>query len=743
MRHVFIVLSVFLTNALFAQVDFDNYTTLLSSGAIPEDFTRRTYEKVEEDISKSIRDMSEAQRKEFYTNTNYTVDGIMHSGSVIYGDPISEYVEAVAKKLLVKDKSLFRKLRFYTLKSNATNAFATDQGIVFVTTGLLSQITSEAQLAFVLAHEIAHYQQEHVLQSYSYQRENLSASIEQMSAYSQDHELEADKIGLEMYAKAGYSKDEIMPTFDVLLYSYLPFDELQVPNSYFQNFDSLMVPSSLFPEEQYEIKAVEDEDDSRSSHPNIKTRKERAEKNIEEVKNWGTDVFKLSEEQFNEVQTISRFEVVRNDVHEAEYGDALYAIYLLEQQHPKSIFLQRMKAQSWLGILQYRIDNSIFDVIDRKSELEGASGNVHHFIKEMSKAQLLTYSVRSVATIKSENPEDKEINAIYELMVKSIANTNKFDLEDYYAINFNTACLQSLPDTSTVAQPDSVQVEEKTQKLSKYDRIKGKKKVENTIVTESPDSSDFHLYLIPDLVSDQAFLDLYEEHNSAFKKREEEKKAYRNMTSKERYYYDQEKKKQKNIKINESVDYLISMEPIVLKYGVGGVKHVKSEKLQESARESINIAANKTGIQVTHLDRKTLDDEGTQSYNDRSVLINYLEQTANNTEITSFPVDYQLVNEVQEKFGTKHVLYSVATHTYQPDLATGGTLYSILFFPTVFVYFPVKFFMGNFSEINMIVMNLETGEVTGALSHEFQTTLRKHNFGAHIYSLFESLSNNQ
>ncbi len=742
MRHLLVVVLIFLAKSTFAQVDFNNYTTLQSSGAIPEDFTERTYAKLEKDIENSTNEMSENQRKEFYTNIHYTVDGLIHSGSVIYGDPITEYVEAVAKKLLVKDKALFRELRFYTLKSNATNAFATDQGIVFVTTGLLSQITSEAQLAYILAHEISHYQQEHVLDSYSYQRENRSASIKQMSVYSRDRELEADRLGLEMYARAGYSKEEVIPTFDVLLYSYLPFDEVQVPNTYFQNFDSLLVPENLFPEEAYEIEAVEDEDDSRSSHPNIKTRKDRIQEEIDAIKNWKTDVFKLSEERFKEVRNIARFEVVRNDVHEAEYANALYAIYLLERDFSESMFLKRMKAQSWLGILQYRLDNSIFSVVDRKSELEGASANVHHFIKEMNKTQLIAYCIRSVTSIHQENSEDKEIQEIYDLMLKEIAQTDKFDLDDYYTVSFQTAYQRSLPDT-VVSVEDTTQTADKSESLSKYDRIKGKKTLENGQVWEGPDSSDFHFYLLPDLITDQSFLDRYDEYHSVFLEEEKEREAYRNMTSKERFYYDQKKNKQKNIKVNENIDYLISMEPIVLKYSYSGIKYVQSEKTQEAARESIDIAADKAGLQVSHLDRKTMEDEGTQAYNDRCILMNYLEQSANNTDINSFPVDYQLVNTIQEKFGTSHVLFSVATHGYQPDFASLGTVYSLLFFPSIALYFPVKFFMGNYSEINMIVINLENRTVAGALSHEFRSTLRTHTYGAHIYSLFNSLSNDQ
>ena len=78
----------------------------------------------------------------------------------------------MANKLLEKEPKLRKELRFYTIKSNVTNAFSTDQGIIVVTSGLISQITSEAHLAYILAHEIAHYTEKHVVEGFEYRTRN-------------------------------------------------------------------------------------------------------------------------------------------------------------------------------------------------------------------------------------------------------------------------------------------------------------------------------------------------------------------------------------------------------------------------------------------------------------------------------------------------------------------------------------------------------------------------------------------
>ena len=148
-----IILSSFISES-FAQVDFNNYTTLLSKGTIPQDFTKQTFQKLEEDLKTGRAELNQNQEKVFFEGTNYAIDEILHSGFVIYGDDITTYICEIADKLLVNEPELRSKLRFYTIKSNSANAFSTDQGIVFFTTGLIAQLTSEAQLAYILAHEI-------------------------------------------------------------------------------------------------------------------------------------------------------------------------------------------------------------------------------------------------------------------------------------------------------------------------------------------------------------------------------------------------------------------------------------------------------------------------------------------------------------------------------------------------------------------------------------------------------------
>ena len=64
--------------------------------------------KITDDIAAQRTDLSPSKEKVFLNGIHHSIDQMLHSGSVIYGDEISLYVEAVAKNLLREQyKTLF------------------------------------------------------------------------------------------------------------------------------------------------------------------------------------------------------------------------------------------------------------------------------------------------------------------------------------------------------------------------------------------------------------------------------------------------------------------------------------------------------------------------------------------------------------------------------------------------------------------------------------------------------------
>ncbi|HTW81836.1 MAG TPA: M48 family metalloprotease [Terracidiphilus sp.] len=100
---------------------------------------------------------------------------------------------------------------------NFINAFAVPGGHVFIGQGLINQMTTEDELAFVLGHEIEHIDHYHAVERVQIEARlhnlnlDLVAALAQIpislwqAGYSKDEEFEADREGLRIAAASGYS----------------------------------------------------------------------------------------------------------------------------------------------------------------------------------------------------------------------------------------------------------------------------------------------------------------------------------------------------------------------------------------------------------------------------------------------------------------------------------------------------------------------------------------------------------
>ncbi|MBF0635141.1 MAG: M48 family metalloprotease [Nitrospinae bacterium] len=99
--------------------------------------------------------------------------------------------------------------RFAVVNSQEASSFSTPGGYVFVTTGLISRLKSEAQLAGILGHEIAHVTRRHIAVAMEGKAGKLKPADAVLSllfaeGLEKEKEFEADSLGMKFAALAGY-----------------------------------------------------------------------------------------------------------------------------------------------------------------------------------------------------------------------------------------------------------------------------------------------------------------------------------------------------------------------------------------------------------------------------------------------------------------------------------------------------------------------------------------------------------
>lgn len=635
-----------------AQVSFENYVPLQAKGKQPEFFTQSIDERIKVAMEKDRPSLSEEEEMHFLEGIHYDMEEMINSGLILYGDEATKYVEKVADKLMESKPKLKRQLQFYTLRSNVTNALSTDQGIIFVTMGLLAQLENEAQLAYILSHEIAHFEAGHVEKSYKERKDvgkdNMDRRIILLSNHSKDQELEADRKGIDLYNKAGYKKSELLSAFDVLMYSYLPFDEEVFDHSYYQT-DLAYIPDEYYPATINPIRADEDYDDSKSSHPNIRKRREEIYDAIADFTNWGDKEFLFPKEEFDHIRTIARFETVHEELIECDYTNALYSIYLLEKEYPNNLFLMRSKAHAWYGLVQFKMRGRFSRTTEKPEDVEGESHAIHYLMRNFSKLELMVMAMRTIEDAHKLFPDDKEIKLIRDYMIRQLASTSRFKLSEFKTKTYQEA-LKEFEESKQALLADTLEEQDDNdEELSKYDKIRQSRESNKARSEDDEfDTEQFIYYALSDLVENDDFVKTYREHKESLKLEEEEE-----MMS--------GKKPRNSPDVGKE---LLFMQPyIIANYYDEYVPKESYEKEQELRTYLFEIA-DKEEFSIIDLSRLDASMRTTQGYNERMLLLNNLRQSYRKGDIEMLPVDYSFYADFKKNYDNKKVLLTYATYDY-------------------------------------------------------------------------------
>lgn len=137
---------------------------------------------------------------------------LLGAAPLVQDEKLQAYVNRLGWWLALQTERADLTWHFGVLDSESVNAFAAPGGYVFVTRGLLLRMRNEAELAGVMAHEIAHVLKRHHLQAIQKNAQTgLAAGLASLAADSSKHPDLADKAigaGTELYARGLDKGDE-------------------------------------------------------------------------------------------------------------------------------------------------------------------------------------------------------------------------------------------------------------------------------------------------------------------------------------------------------------------------------------------------------------------------------------------------------------------------------------------------------------------------------------------------------
>jgi hypothetical protein len=686
---------------------------VMAEGQIPKDFLILSSQVHEQDKSAENKTDKRFERKakeQFVKKNSYSLHDMLFSGNVIFNDPITTYINKVADKAFEYKPSLRKKLRFYTMKSTEVNAFATHNGVIFVTTGLISQLETESQLAMVLCHEAVHYKNKHSITKYVETQEIIRGKGEYKTLsrnnkllehykYSKDLETEADLEGLDIFLTSKYSTEGIDDLFDILKYSHLPYDLVPFKKDYFET-KFLKFPESYFlANEDMTPISTEERDDDESTHPNAELRKEKFLEKLAQKNNPSTKKYLVGTAEFLNTRQLCRHEISRMYLKNAQYEKAIYNSYLQLEDNPNDIFSKKVIGYSLYALATYNNENEFSQVHGDYTEKEGDWQQLYYFMNELSSKEMNVLALNYNWKMGKEFPEDSKIPMMCDSLVKGLAFDHNLRSDDFF---------------TTLSKPDKQKKKAKKQtsgtgKLSKIKKIEDKGKIKST---EEVNDEDFWRLALFDAIQNK---DLAEKLNDYYKKSKIEAPtiSYK-VRRKNRKLAERKKRKARSKGRALDVDKIVMLQPQYEKIDERSNKGVKlkaTEKAQLRLNGMILKSAQASHLQVDLLDDMAFSKSDVNQYNDLIYLNNWLRETAfhksNNVNLIPFEKDY--LADIRKRHDTDYYCWTGFSGVHKRKSGRWGMVAaSILYPPAFFFTIPYAAIPKYSTDFYIIVFNLKT-----------------------------------
>jgi len=186
---------------------------------------------------------------------------LVQSGAVMTDPESQEYIQDLGMRLVSHAGTKGQRFQFFIVDSPVINAFALPGGYIGIHTGLLLATKTESELAGVLAHEISHVTQRHISRAVfaNSRASTLSMAtmlgailigvatgvdpgliqgavgasqgmaVEQQISFTRSNEKEADRVGLDVLADAGFEPTGMPDFFETMGRSSATLSENKAP----------------------------------------------------------------------------------------------------------------------------------------------------------------------------------------------------------------------------------------------------------------------------------------------------------------------------------------------------------------------------------------------------------------------------------------------------------------------------------------------------------------------------------
>ena len=674
---------------------FSQIVPLEPNGNLPTFFYNPSHKLVDSEIAKrnSNGDPVDLQEEAFMREMSYFAQQRMISGLVLFNDSLSAYVSKVGAIILKDDTATLHKLHFYAYKSPDPNAYTSATGNILITVGLLAQLDNEAQLAYILSHEITHYRQHHMLKGYL-NREDLKEHsgdtpsyllLSSYYSYNQEQELEADQMGFELYKKSPYSAKEALRSFDVLEYADLPFDDVPFDTTFF-NKNFMTIPAGYFLKEVDPIYSDDNYEDRNSTHPNVRKRRMALMTEVDTVKNGGTHLFVVSKDEFLRVREKSRYEICRLYLIDRNYPGAIYSSYMMLQRHPNDIYLQKIIGRCLYELAAYNQTSTgnssynpylMYDFFSGNSgrysalnrggyyripdfkDYPGQQQQLYHLFHEMEPDELTVLALSYNWSLHKTDPADNFQKSLCDSLFIMLVNKQNLHLSYFSTITPDQAKEQFRKDSLQRILETGETGDSKYSRMDKF-RLNSQKE-------------RFTKFAFVEQLNDTEFVRIfkyYTDHRTSL------------VSTADNNWYDQRTKKQRQEDEREEANYGYGISKVIVvspdyenyvqlkRHEESEQNYAASEEGQKNLGTDISKEAKIAGVDCVMMNPFGMDSLAGDTFSDLATLNEwFFERMQHGTGGYATTINNQAqIDSIIKRYGTQYVMFTMVETEYRKKI---------------------------------------------------------------------------
>jgi hypothetical protein len=404
---------------------------------------------------------------ESFNEIKKSIKSISNDSLLMHNDIVTNYLQSLVCSIQKNNPAIFnRKFNLLTYRTSIPNASSYGNGLILYNLDLITKLNNEAEVAFILCHEMSHDVKGHFLESIkkSYELkmdpkikkdfenvknkkfnqlqsyENyLTKYIQSITSKKRENEVQADSLGLVYFVNAGYNPQDAYNTMDRLDSIDNQFYKDKI--DYEKIFNSLNFSFNmnwLNQEQQEETISggnfnSKEKPDSLKTHPDCKLRLNSMKK-LGLKNEFNTEI----KNDFLEIKKVVDFEMLRVFLDEKDLSNGIYNNLHLINKYPSNKYLKVILIEFLYEIYIAKTSHYVSKTVDEIDPFFNSSYiETICFINNINKVDLNNLIKNYFTTNFTSNITDPYVGYVFTL-VKSIdqSSDKKEELLKNYGVNF-------------------------------------------------------------------------------------------------------------------------------------------------------------------------------------------------------------------------------------------------------------------------------------------------------------------